>query len=548
MTLSPLGDSAVVLTLGGVVDSAMVARVRSLAAAIEHRRLRGVVDVVPAFASVAVFYDAAHSDSLAKLGADLEAIATEADHAVVSGEPRRVEIPVCYGGEFGPDLEEVAGQHALPVREVIALHSGADYLVHAIGFVPGFPYLGGLPEKLATPRRATPRPRVPAGTVGIGGAQTGVYSLATPGGWSLIGRTPLRLFDPGRSEPALLEAGDHVQFRAIHPEEFAQMAAEIYPGGTTPSAGPDGSAGIEVIRPGVFTTVQDAGRVGHRAEGVVLSGAADTFALRVANLLVGNPPGAAGLEFTMIAPELKFHHDTIVALGGAEVTGLPSWQPLFIKAGTVLNIGQVRRGCRGYLAVAGGMDVPLVLGSRSTYVRAAFGGFNGRPLNPGDVLPLPGLARSLRGRWHIDERILPHYSGAPVIRVVRGAQADEFGPEFFSGTYTVTPQADRMGVRLHGAALARNAPSELLSAAVVPGTIQVPPDGQPIVLLADAQTIGGYPQVAHVIANDLPLMAQVRPGDTVRFQEMTLDEAHEHARVRERALAILQEGLAQKMR
>jgi inhibitor of KinA len=221
MTLSPLGDSAVVVALGSGLNEAGLLRVRALSAALERDRPPGVVEVVPAFSSVTVFYDTAHIGDYARLCAEIETRATRAEAAVASERTKRLEIPVCYGGEFGPDLSEVAARAGVGMDRVVALHAGANYLVQAIGFAPGFAYLGGLAEKIHTPRRATPRVGVPAGTVGIGGAQTGVYPLATPGGWNLIGRTPLRFFDVARSEPALLRTGDRVTFRAISAEEFA---------------------------------------------------------------------------------------------------------------------------------------------------------------------------------------------------------------------------------------------------------------------------------------------------------------------------------------
>jgi antagonist of KipI len=303
---------------------------------------------------------------------------------------------------------------------------------------------------------------------------------------------------------------------------------------------------VNVIRAGMLTTVQDRGRRGHRASGVPLSGAMDAFALRVANLLVGNAENAAALEFTLRGPELEFSTDTVIAVGGADFGALPMWQPIRVAAGTRVNFGAARAGCRGYLAIAGGFEVAAVLGSRSTYLRAAIGGHAGRALRDGDVLRAPGLAPQVAGRWHIDERILPAYSASPVVRVVRGAQADEFGA-LGEATFSVSQKSDRMGVRLAGPALVRYATRELVSMTVVPGTIQVPPDGQPIVLMADAQTIGGYPQIAHVVSVDLPLVAQLRPGDTVRFREIPLAEAHELLLARERALAILHEGLAEKL-
>lgn len=228
MRFAALGDSAVVVECDGGAEASALSRVRALAAALTSEHRAGIDDVVPAYATVTVFYDpvrfAANEtrpyEQVCHYIAERAALVT----ATTLGETesfRRIEIPVCYGGDHGPDLGLVAKHCGLSEEAVVAAHSGADYAVHAIGFAPGFPYLGGLPEVLHTPRRATPRTSVPAGSVGIGGAQTGVYPLATPGGWQLIGRTPLRLFDVARAEPALLRAGDRVTFRPIGEKEFA---------------------------------------------------------------------------------------------------------------------------------------------------------------------------------------------------------------------------------------------------------------------------------------------------------------------------------------
>lgn len=238
MLFAPLGDSAVLVTLGRSIDDATLVRVRSLTRALEVSRPVGVVDVVPAYSTVAVYYDLtafAGSDGpvFERVCELIAQRAEKAEHAwpdVVPGKlagggqdekSATIEIPVCYGGEYGPDLQEVARHCGLREEEVVTLHSGGDYRVHAVGFAPGFPYLGGLPVSLRTPRRATPRTRVAAGSVGIGWTQTGIYPLETPGGWQLIGRTPLAMFQVERNPPALLSVGDRVRFRAISAEEFA---------------------------------------------------------------------------------------------------------------------------------------------------------------------------------------------------------------------------------------------------------------------------------------------------------------------------------------
>jgi antagonist of KipI len=304
---------------------------------------------------------------------------------------------------------------------------------------------------------------------------------------------------------------------------------------------------MTIVRAGQYTTVQDLGRSGWRAAGVPLGGAMDPFALRIANLLVGNPENAAALEFTLAGPELAFSADTVVALAGAECDGLPALQSVKVRAGERIALGGCRRGSRGYLAVAGGIAIALVLGGRGTYLRAGFGGWEGRLLRDGDVLPVTPAAREVGDHWRVDARVLPAYSAAPTVRVVRGAQCAEFGRAFWENEFRVAPQSDRMGLRLQGPKLERADADDLLSSAVAPGTVQVPPDGQPIVLMADAQTIGGYPQIAHVVTVDLPLLAQLRAGDAVRFADVTLDEAQRLLLARERMLGILREGLAQKI-
>ncbi len=226
MKIKPLGDSAVIATVGRTLDVAVIGAVQALAAALEADPLPGYIECVPANLSVTVIYDAArmvrggqHSpyERICRWIGDRAAAAARPAAGTVE---RRVVIPVCYGGDAGPDLEAVAAAHHLTAAQVVERHSHAEYRVSAIGFAPGFPYLIGLPESLHTPRRPTPRTRVPAGSVAIGGAQTGIYPSASPGGWHLIGRTPLRLFDPLARPPALLQTGDWVQFDTISSEEF----------------------------------------------------------------------------------------------------------------------------------------------------------------------------------------------------------------------------------------------------------------------------------------------------------------------------------------
>lgn len=222
--------------MGDRIDPETHRRVMGLAESLTARRVPGILGMVPAYASLTIHYDPLQLAGPPVAGpreispyqrlCDLVAELIESLEETSLTEGRNIEIPVCYGGELGPDLAYVAGHCGVSVEEIIALHSEAGYLVYMIGFSPGFPYLGGLPRPLETPRRPTPRPRVPAGSVGIGGAQTGIYPIESPGGWQLIGRTPLRLFYPEEDPPVLLRAGDRVQFRSISREEFEDAVGQ----------------------------------------------------------------------------------------------------------------------------------------------------------------------------------------------------------------------------------------------------------------------------------------------------------------------------------
>jgi antagonist of KipI len=276
---------------------------------------------------------------------------------------------------------------------------------------------------------------------------------------------------------------------------------------------------------------------------VPLGGAADAIAMRVANLIVGNAESAAGLEFTLVGPDLRFECDAVVALGGGEFAGLPRWRPVRVTAGTVLSLGHARQGCRGYLAIAGGVTVPLRLGSRSTYAPARLGGATGAALAAGDRVPiLPGAA-TIRGAWSLAADLGATARSPCELRVIPGAHADESDTAVWRTAWRVSSRSDRMGIRLEGQPVSGGR-ADMVSAADLPGMIQLPPDGRPIILLADAQTIGGYPVIGQVIAADLPRAAQLRPGDVVHWRQVGLAEAHAALREQAAWLAALRESLA----
>jgi antagonist of KipI len=314
-----------------------------------------------------------------------------------------------------------------------------------------------------------------------------------------------------------------------------------------------------VERAGFLTSVQDLGRIGFREFGVSSGGALDSFGLRVANLLIGNREGVAGLEITLGGLQLRFEDERVVAWCGGEFdvsirsVQLPAGHAAHVPAGERLKFGRPKTGCRAWLAVSGGIDVPAVLGSRSADLRAQFGGFEGRTLRDGDVVPLgtrPGSSPPATGisTWTAPhDWILPAKHDA-TLRFIRGVDWDRFNASTLqrltSEAFNVSPDSDRMGVRLEGSELKRPDESDLISEAVAPGTIQVPPNGKPILLLGDCQTIGGYPKIAHVITVDLGVAAQLRAGDRVRFSEVFLTEAHQLLLEREREFERFRVGIS----
>jgi KipI family sensor histidine kinase inhibitor len=521
------GDSALLLELEPVIRIDVNARAIAIAESIRAEAIAGVRDVVSTYRSVAVYFDPLIAD-VRDIWAGLER-ATAAPADVSEGQ--EVEIPVEYGGYGGPDLGEVAEFAGLSEDEVIGLHCGRDYRVFMLGFLPGFGYLGTVDSFIAAPRRPSPRERVAAGSVAIAGAQTAVYPTESPGGWQIIGRTFTRMFDPERWPAALLSPGDIVRFRP-QPQDRIREALLTRPAPHSTSA----PRSMSVIDPGLFTTVQDDGRWGQQGSGVPVSGVMDWVAHRTANALVGNEPGAATLEATLAGPKLRIEQRTTLAIAGADLGAtldgarVPHCAPVSCPAGAVLRFGNRVVGARAYIAVDGGVEVPRVLASRSTHVLSRMGGSNGRALLPGDRLGIGAHGHHPGGR----RRAIPDAAayvrgGGARLRVIPGPQGDYFPPDALEllerARFTVTSQSNRMGYRLAGAAIPRLAEREMISDAAFTGAIQVPTSGEPILLMADRQTTGGYPQLAVVITADLPVAAQLAPGDWIEFRVCSRSEA-----------------------
>ena len=533
------GDSCWLIVVGNDVSPSTSARVHALQRAVETLHPAWMVETVPGYCSLGLIVRPLQ----ATLEEVEELVSTATKNVAVPPpvQPRTVTIPVCYGAAYGPDMEVVCQQSGLSEQEVVQRHVTASYPCSMLGFLPGFPYLVGLDPQLATPRLATPRAVVPAGSVGIAGAQTGVYPVSSPGGWNLIGRTPLTLFDPAREQPSLVQAGDVVRFSPISLQEFEEKQSHeftCYP--QICDVSEQDVDGCDVLEPGMLTTVQDDGRWGLQNMGIPISGAMDRQALALGNFLVGNEEGAAALEITLSGPRLVFTTDALVALTGADmglqVNGrdIPAWTAVLVRTGSVLSMaGCIGAGCRVWLCVAGGIDVPYVLGSRSTLLRAALGGFKGRALRLGDslhLLPLTRQARCLEG-FSCPVRLRPPYAVDIPVPVLPGPQTESLTPgarqAFLDATWTVSDASDRMGCRLEGPQLALGHGADIISEVIPEGSVEVTGAGLPIVMLADRQTTGGYVKPYVVASAAIGWLAQRRPGDSIRFRMCSLAGAQE---------------------
>jgi len=308
---------------------------------------------------------------------------------------------------------------------------------------------------------------------------------------------------------------------------------------------------ISVLNPGLQSTIQDLGRHGYQKYGVIVSGAMDVYAMRIANIAVGNDENEGVLEITMIGPSLELEKGALISITGGNISPIingkkiPMGRPVYLKEDCVLNFGACIAGCRSYLAIAGGFAVPEVMESKSTYLRAQFGGFNGRPLKKGDILnigtksvaaikiieklqEITQKGEFVAPSWYIGDSTVENINST-IIRVFKDRQFDNISDEsinkFFNSEFNVDNKSDRMGYRLCGEKIELKERLEMISEEVSVGTIQIPPDGNPIILLADRQTTGGYPKIAHVVSVDIQKIVQLKPNSKIKFKQITLKEA-----------------------
>ncbi|WP_435169222.1 carboxyltransferase domain-containing protein [Falsirhodobacter sp. 1013] len=507
VTFLPVGPGTLLVELADL-DETLV-----LFDALNANPVEGVAEIVPAACTLMVRTKVGYAADGALAAAILSRRPPPGTAPPENTAPV-IELPVTYDGE---DLAEVSRLMNLPVDEVIAAHQALVWQVAFCGFAPGFAYMTCDDPRFDVPRRSSPRTKIPPGSVALGGRFSGIYPLEAPGGWQLIGRTDVPMFDLSRDPPALLAPGQRVR--------FVERAATTRAPAPQPAAVTDG---LRVTATAFPITLQDEGRPGQGGQGVSASGALDVGSLRRANRRVGNPSGAAVLEITLGPVRLTVDEPVTLALEGAadraEIEAgdlrvpVDLTRPFALDAGETLVLLPPARGMRSYLAVRGGFGVAAVMGSASRDTLAHIGP---EPLVTGSVVPLGHASAGAVDAAPSSRTALPAAGEVVEIPVTLGPRTDWFDTDqverFLTQDWTVSPLSSRVGMRLEGAEPLTRGPRELPSEGTETGAIQIPHSGQPVFFLADHPLTGGYPVIATVHPDALDLAAQIPPGARIRF-------------------------------
>jgi KipI family sensor histidine kinase inhibitor len=487
------------------------------------------LNLVPAYASLWLQCDLTHT-TLQAITICLESLTQAPVFETENPDNARlIELPVCYDPIFGFDLKALAEARGISSQTLAQRHAEQTYQVHAIGFSPGFAYLGQLPEDLAAPRHAEPRLSVPAGSVAIADRQTAVYPIDTPAGWQIIGRTPL---DFSLNNPDNLDrfrVGDRVRFRPINRAMFDRLQAEqSQQTQATPTTVVNPTAnGFMVKRNAFGASIQDGGRIRLQHKGLAPSGALDKTALFAANWLLNQPLDSAVLEIPMGGCELVAQTSTFGVVTGADLgfclndQPQPRYQVFSVHPGDRLHWQTPRQGLFAYFAVSGGWQTPIFFQSRSHNQRENLG----QPLQPGDLLPAETSPQKPFPERALPASLMTQPSSPMFLRFVPAFQWRDFSQasqqSLLQQPFQVSSQSNRIATRLKATQTIAVPYQKLLSEPMTDGSIQVPPSGEPIVMQADRPTIGGYPKIGTLLPQDLYRLAQAQPGTTVQFQPIS---------------------------
>jgi len=549
-----VGDSCLLLDCSQT--SAPIKTVHALTQLLFENYPEWALDIIPGIETLLIRY---HFKQRAP--EEVRALAKlEMDHLLQQLLPTREIAPsinnqihimrICYDERVAPDLVSSAAQCKLSTREFIELHKHSPFTVDIVGFMPGFAYCSGLNPQLKLPRLKSPRATVPAGSVAIAGLQTAIYPQATPGGWNLIGKCPDTLFDVNRNPPGLFMPGDHIQIKEITFAELLEIEAAV----TTSKPKLAAVQGheqkpfdLEIVNAGTLTTIQDFPRDGLMHWAVSPGGTADQAALQLANALVGNALDTAALEITSIGPRLLFHRAAIIAwIGGickVRINGqlTPGNRPVWIAAGSRVEFAEIESGYRLVLAIRGGIDTPTTLDRKGSYLSANIGpkrlhkgsGLKLMPFSQGEIEPaLQALAEKSTGRTYPKWSIHSPYVANKKIEMIDalpGLHLQQLSKKeqalFWQTVWTISPQSNRMGMRLQGDFALKTPFPEIASQGMMLGTVQLPASGEPIIMMAEHQTTGGYPRLAEVIRSAQTKLAQLKPGQQIRLNPVSLNEA-----------------------
>ncbi|KUJ71999.1 carboxyltransferase domain-containing protein [Thiomicrospira sp. WB1] len=487
------------------------------------------VNLVAAYATLWVQYRPAVTSAQALIKTIESLSQTAVSQNTTATKEHLIEIPVCYDPAFGWDLEALANTKHTSVEALVAQHTAQTYRVHAVGFSPGFAYLGQLPESLAVLRHPAPRADVPAGSVALADRQTAIYPINTPAGWQIIGRTPLDLSLNDPSNLDRFQVGDRVRFRPISRETYDQWPRECKDAPLNDEATvTTNRIGLTVQRNAFGASIQDEGRLGWQSKGLAPSGAMDKGAFYAANRLLAQPLHYAALEIPMGGCELKAETTLYAVVTGADLdfrindVPHPRYQPFVVQPGDRLSWTHPRQGLFAYLGVWGGWQTPKWFDSRSVTLREQIG----QALKTGDALAIAPQDPGPITTQELPPGCMMQNTTSPlVLRFIPGFQWRDFDhaarQAFLNQAFQVSSQSGRVATRLQAHLPIEVPYHKMLSEPMADGSIQIPPSGEPIAMQADRPTIGGYPKVGALLPQDLYRLAQAQPGSMVRFQSIT---------------------------
>lgn len=552
MKIKAINEECFLITLGTKIDLNLTAKIASLNQQIKHKLGDHLIDTIPSYTTILVQFNLLTIAPLV-VYKQLDTLLYASLSDLPSNTNQCHRLPVFYDRSVAPDLLRLAEQKGMTVEQVISLHSQQQYQVCALGFSPGFAFLAEVDPRLQQARLETPRANVKAGSVAIADKQTAVYPSDSPGGWNIIGHCPNRLFDMNNSPISDFKVGDKVEFYAINQQQYLALMETNWGSNKalkTPNKilnkNPKNRYGLKVIDTGILSSLQDAGRFGQSEQGVSQGGYADFNSARWANYLLKNAEHSTLIEITVGGAEFLALSDLYLALTGAEMNAQVfdknnqliqsvKQQTFKLLIGQRLKLSFASVGVRAYLAVKSGFDVVKVLGSCSTVKRNQVGGLvgDGQALKKGDLIAVVTEA-ALKNVKHniLDVRMPACYHIKPQqltkIGLIESYQNDLFNAQqkaqLYQQVYSVNANSDRMGMRLSGQPLS-NKITGVISEAIALGSVQIPADGIPIILLQDRQTLGGYPKIGCICRHDLAVLAQLPAGANIQFYPVSLLQA-----------------------